>query len=332
MSEEEVDINNLENEEEIKSTSYNDYDEVEASSVEKIEDDEEKIDVENLDDTKAYKILLRVCDLLSNTKMTKALQIVKQIRNYSLTTLQLYAEIVQVRASMEDSEESFNSCYGLLETAEQKCLSVYNSTKQVLNQKKEKDLKDHLESIVTLAEINGMMAMMHGRRANRLRAAHKARKSWKFFEEAEKILLLIPQWSFEFIVQRDCKIKGENDGKVNSEQLKILFGNERHSHIEGDDIRGHYIVSKLFFGSSLFRYGVSMLPPSLQWLVEKFGFPSADREEAIVKLDTISRLPASPRQLLASGVLIATRYFFFDEKELAIKAVNDMISIFPGFF
>lgn len=83
-----------------------------------------------------------------------------------------------------------------------------------------------------------------------------------------------------------------------------------HDHLTAEELRARNILGRLIFGKGLFwyenllfcsillifslSYSISMLPRSLQWLIELIGFTS-DRQKGLEDLLSATKITPSPR-------------------------------------
>lgn len=82
----------------------------------------------------------------------------------------------------------------------------------------------------------------------------------------------------------------------------------------------------LAFGVGAFQFAISIVPPSLAWLVELVGFGRADRAVAVERLHE-ARSGLLARE--ATLVLVATKMFFFDEKPEARELLAELRAANP---
>lgn len=151
-----------------------------------------------------------------------------------------------------------------------------------------KQLAAYLDGLVGLGYSAMARALYHFRRQSMVKGAYNLRKAWVTFKDASEV-----------VVQMD-KLKFEKDPDV---------------------------TGCLSFGLGLFNFLVSLVPPSLSFIVKMLGF-EGDRQAALTQL-THSRESLGCKRIEATLGLFGLRRYFTDEEEGADFLLEEMLSDYP---
>ena len=137
---------------------------------------------------------------------------------------------------------------------------IGQSHKELSLEEKSIRTKNYIESLVTLADISGGMAMLFMRSQQRMKGAYRLRKAWKYYEEAFQLLHKQDKdndWYQLLIQAAPSKPEDESSDSIWNHLLKPI---EIPEGLNGFELRARNVVGRLIFGQGMF------------WLVTTFIF------------------------------------------------------------
>jgi tetratricopeptide (TPR) repeat protein len=152
----------------------------------------------------------------------------------------------------------------------------------------EKQLAAYIEGLVGLAYSYMARAILHFRRQNPVKGGYNTRKAWVTLKDA-----------FEALQQQ-----------------------EKAKFAQDEEISG-----SIYFGIGFFNFLVSLVPPSLQFIVKLLGF-EGDRTAALGQL-TRARESRCCKRIEATLCLFALRRYFTDDEEAADPLLEEMLEDYP---
>lgn len=145
-----------------------------------------------------------------------------------------------------------------------------------------------IDGLVGLAYSSMARALYHFRRNSPVKGAYNLRKAWVTFKEADEAL------------QTQAKLKFAADPDV---------------------------TGCICFGLGLFNFLVSLVPPSLSFIIKLLGF-EGDRQAALTQL-AHSKDSRGCKRIEATLGLFGLRRYFTDEEEGADFLLEDMLVDYP---
>lgn len=152
----------------------------------------------------------------------------------------------------------------------------------------EKQVTLWIDGLVGLGYSAMARALYHFRRNSYVKGAYNLRKAWVTFKDADEAL------------HTQAKLKFEADPDV---------------------------TGCIAFGLGLFNFLVSLVPPSLSFIVKLLGF-EGDRQAALTQL-THAKESRGCKRIEATLGLFGLRRYFTDEEEGADFLLEDMLADYP---